>query len=91
MIVKSGYSRDNREYNFKEFTLKDNIPSHCQALDIYGKVVNVHITSIKTWKRNPNKEIHWKYGLYEYGYSLLTPEGFSHGVVLGSAELIEEG
>lgn len=91
MLVKSGYSNDKREYNFTPFNLTTNRPKHghCQAIDIYGKLRNVKITSIKTWKTRSDIEIHWKYGLYEYGYSLLTAEGFTCGCTLGLGELIE--
>lgn len=92
MIVKSGYSRDKSEYDFKPFNLTNNRPyqGHVCAIDNSGFLRNCKITSIKTWKRKPDMEIHWKYGLYEFGYSLLTPDGFAHGVTLGTAKVIEK-
>lgn len=92
MLVKSGYSRDTREYNFTPFNLTNNRPlscSNCKAIDINGFLRDVKITSIKTWKTRSDIEIHWKYGLYEYGESLLTSDGFTNGCTLGSAQLIE--
>ena len=42
--------------------------SHCHILDQQGKIAQVKITSVKTWKTRPNELlIGWKYGLYEYG------------------------
>jgi hypothetical protein len=38
-----------------------------------GYVHVVTITSVKTWKRRPDVEVHWKYGLYEYGVTLVNP------------------
>lgn len=35
-------------------------------LDQNDRLARVKITSIKTWKRKPDIEIHVKYGLYEY-------------------------
>lgn len=93
MLVKSGYSRDNREYNFTPFNLTNNKPcnnSHCKAIDMQGNLRDVKITSIKIWKTKSDIEIHWKYGLYDYGSSLLTSDGFVLGVTLGIAELIEK-
>lgn len=95
MIMKSGYSRDKKEYDFTPFTIDEHkdlvIGGHCKAVDRCGELRDVKITSIKTWKRRPDIEIHWKYGLYEFGVSLLTPEGFGIDVVLGSATIIEKG
>jgi hypothetical protein len=33
-----------------------------------GTAAGARITSVRTWKRDPNRwEIGWKYGMYEYG------------------------
>src|SRR5262245_20384997 len=33
-----------------------------------GTAASVKVTSVKTWKRDPDRwEIGWKYGLYQYG------------------------
>lgn len=42
--------------------------SHCHVLDKNGKICQVKITSVKTWKTRPNELlIGWKFGMYEYG------------------------
>lgn len=48
-------------------------PRHCQMIDKYGDIREVKITSVKTWKTRPDIEVRWKYGLYEYGAELITP------------------
>lgn len=38
-----------------------------------GTAASAKVTSIRTWKRDPNRwEIGWKYGMYEYG--TVTPQ-----------------
>lgn len=46
---------------------------HCYVLDRYGDIAQVNITTVKTWKRRPDLEIHWKFGLYEYGQETVRP------------------
>lgn len=43
-------------------------------LDRNGKMAHVKVTSVKTWKRRPDVEIHCKYGLYEYFTVTVTPD-----------------
>jgi hypothetical protein len=38
------------------------------------RVHTVKITSVKTWKRDPAIQVHWKYGLYDYGYEMVYPD-----------------
>jgi hypothetical protein len=45
----------------------------CIALDDHGNYFHVRITSVKTWKRRPYIEVHYKYGLYVYGYERVEP------------------
>lgn len=41
-----------------------------------GSACSAKVTSVRTWKRDPNRwEIGWKYGMYEYG--TVTPENAS--------------
>lgn len=41
-----------------------------------GTACAAKVTSIRTWKRDPNRwEIGWKYGMYEYG--TITPQNAS--------------
>jgi hypothetical protein len=37
-------------------------------------VYRVRITSIKTWKRKPDIEVHWQYGLYRFGYETVVSD-----------------
>ena len=39
---------------------------HYYYMDTAGKMANVKVTSLKTWKRKPDVEIHCKFGLYEF-------------------------
>ena len=87
MILKSGYDRSKNATfgNFRELAFSEiSAGSHVKAVDLSGIAWrNVKITSIKTWKRRPTDcEVHWKYGLYEYGITEYR-EGFvSSGPVL---------
>lgn len=57
-------------YEFLTFEECKNLgsESHCHILDNNGKIAQVKITSVKTWKTRPNELlIGWKFGLYEYG------------------------
>lgn len=47
---------------------------HVQALDKFGKLVTLRVTAIHTWKRRDDVEVHWKYGLYEYGVTVITAD-----------------
>lgn len=91
MLVKSGYSKDKTQFDFTPLTLESwkTPPAECDhydimALDRSGNARRIKITSIKTWKTRPDVEIHWKYGLYEFGITTLTPSGYT-GVTLGYA------
>jgi hypothetical protein len=57
--------------------------SHCLILDRENHIANVKITSIKTWKRKPDVEVHYKYGPYEYFTIKLSPE-------IDNTELVKE-
>jgi len=48
--------------------------NHAQILDQFGRVAEVKITSVKTWKTRPDVQIGWKFGLYEYGKELITQD-----------------
>jgi hypothetical protein len=41
--------------------------SRVKVLDQNGRVAEVKITSIKTWKTRPDVQIGWKFGMYEFG------------------------
>ena len=87
MLLKSGYDRSKKpEYhNYRELSFNEIATgTHVKAVDLSGVCWrNVKITSIKTWKRRPSDaDVHWKYGLYEYGITEYR-EGFvSSGPVL---------
>lgn len=48
--------------------------NHVNVLDRAGKLAQVKITSVKTWKRKSDIEIHCKYGMYEYFDETITPD-----------------
>ena len=50
------------------------LAGHAHCLDQYGKIGEVKITSVKTWKTRPGyADVHWKYGMYEYGIESVRP------------------
>jgi hypothetical protein len=59
------------------------LKNDCLILDRENHVANVKITSIKTWKRKQDIEIHCKYGMYEYFTIKLSPE-------IDNTELVKE-
>lgn len=62
-------------YEFLTFEECKNLGSHSYVLDTNGKIAEVKITSVKTWKTRPNELlIGWKFGLYEYGKQEVTAE-----------------
>ena len=54
------------EYRLLTNTECKELTNHCHILDRYGNIAQVKITSVKTWKRRSDVEIHCKYGMYEY-------------------------
>lgn len=78
MLINSGYKYNKEQpLNLRPYTLADyqagKRPPY--ALDVHGCWRNIKVTSIKTWKRRPEIEVHWKYGLYEYGVTTITANG----------------
>lgn len=54
-------------YELLSFDECKNLGSHSFILDRAGKLAQVKITSIKTWKTRPIEiEVHCKYGMYEF-------------------------
>jgi len=45
-----------------------------KVVDRDGKIADVRITSIKTWKRKATLRVSWKFGMYEYGYEDVEPD-----------------
>ena len=55
------------EYEYLTFDECKALTNHCHILDREGKIAQVKITSVKTWKTRPDEiEVHCKFGLYEY-------------------------
>ena len=48
------------------------LSGYCCIVDWKGDVARVKITKVKTWKTRSDIEVHWKFGLYEYGITLIT-------------------
>ena len=63
------------EYEFLTFAECKSLHGHACILDRQGKIANVKITSVKTWKTRPDElEVHCKFGLYEYFVVTVTAE-----------------
>lgn len=43
------------------------------VVDDRGRIAEAKVTKVKTWKKGPNVEVHWKYGMYEFGTETITP------------------
>lgn len=41
---------------------------HLNVLDMNGMIAEVHVTSIKRWKRTTDIVVNWKFGQYTYGH-----------------------
>lgn len=71
---------DNRKtpqmYKVKYLTFDEckALTNHVNVLDRNGNIASVKVTTIKTWKRKPEIEIHCKYGLYEYFTETVYPD-----------------
>lgn len=81
MNTFSAVSRYDRRSTAQEGTYRFLTLEECKslsgrvlALGADGRVAQVHITSVKTWKTRPDVRIGWKFGLYEYGAELITPD-----------------
>jgi hypothetical protein len=48
--------------------------AHCHILDRAGRIAQVKITSVETWKRKPDVIVHCQYGLYEYFTVRISPD-----------------
>ena len=63
------------EYEVLTFAECKSLHGHACILDRQGKIANVKITSVKTWKTRPDEiEVHCKFGLYEYFVVTVTAE-----------------
>ena len=63
------------EYELLTFAECKSLTGHAYILDRAGKIANVKITSVKTWKTRPDEiEVHCKFGLYEYFVVTVTAE-----------------
>ncbi len=66
-ILGSDKRKNPAMVNFRTLTIEEvKSASHVWLLDRNGKAVQVKVTSVKTWKRRSDVEVHCKYGLYEY-------------------------
>lgn len=62
--------------NYRFLTLAEckALSGRAQAIDRHGRIANVKITSVKTWKTRPDVRVGWKFGLYEFGQELITSD-----------------
>lgn len=63
-----------KSYRFLTLAECKALHGHCLVIDRNGKIANVAITSVKTWKTRPDVKVGWKFGLYEYGQELITSD-----------------
>lgn len=77
-VATSRYDRSSKpeEKNYRFLSLQEckELKYHALAIGRDGRIANVKITSVKTWKTRPNVKIGWKFGLYEFGQELLTSD-----------------
>lgn len=67
--LRSDRTKHPKPYNYRELTFDElkNLSGHVHLLDQAGRIAEVKITSVKSWKRRPfDLEINCKYGLYDY-------------------------
>lgn len=65
---------ETRQYQFLTIEECKSLRGHCDVVDKNGKIANVKITSVKTWKTRRDVLVGWKFGLYEYGSELITTD-----------------
>ncbi len=66
-------------------TLRGN--SRTPILDLQGKIATVLITSVKTWKTRADEiEVHYKFGLYEYGTLRIVRDVADNDVLIAIVE-----
>lgn len=85
--VKSGYrSGEEKQMRYANYADAKRMAQESKQYieDKHGNWRRVKITSIKTWKTRPEIEVHWKYGMWEYGTTT-----FYEKSVSGPAILIE--
>lgn len=70
------YRKEQAQRLYRFATLEEckHLSGTVNALGKDGKVANVKITSLKTWKTRPDVKVGWKFGLYEYGQELITKD-----------------
>lgn len=61
-----------KSYRFLTLEECKSLHGHSLVIDRNGKIANVAITSIKTWKTRQDVQIGWKFGLYEFGKDTFT-------------------
>ena len=67
--MRSDKRKTAKLYNYRVLSNDEckALSGHCHLLDNNGNIAQVKITSVKTWKRQPDRiEVNCKYGLYEY-------------------------
>jgi hypothetical protein len=72
--------------NYETISYQDiksgKLPSHVDCISIHGDVIHTKVTSIKTWKKRPEIEIHLKYGLYKYAETTIYPDNSYRDLIL---------
>lgn len=76
------YTKELKEYHEINYQDCKNIGPHALCISVYGDVIRVKITSIKTWKRKPDIQIGLKYGLYEYATTTIYPNKPAYPITL---------
>ena len=75
--MRSDKRKNPQQYEVELLTLEECKAlsgQHSYILDDAGRIANVNVTSVKTWKTRPEIEVHCKYGLYEYFVITIGPD-----------------
>lgn len=85
-MLASLRSDKRKNPEMKEYTILSNdeckaLTGHALILDRNGKIANVKITSVKTWKTRPEFEVRCQFGLYEHFTIRLSPDNLNTELV----------
>ena len=75
-LAASRYDRsanpEKKQYRFLTLAECKSLSGHAETIDRHGRIADITITSVKTWKTRPDVRIGWKFGLFEYGQETIT-------------------
>lgn len=66
-VLRSDKHVKPAEVEFRLLTIEEiKTAQHVWVLDRNGRAAEVKVTSVKTWKRRADVEVHLQFGLYEH-------------------------